>query len=163
MTTDWVSKVPAVVSRRNDVSRVRERTRWPSRVVDVGFGALALEHGDDGLGGVVAEELAEGFFVVGDAVLFDEGDDVGWGVAGECGLCEVGVLGEEVFGATVDVGEVAASAAGDEDFFAGFFGVVEQEDSAVAAAGFDGAHEAGCACAEDGDVDVFSGDGFKTH
>ena len=65
----------------------------------------------------------------------------------------MGVGGEEVFGAAVDVGEVAAASAGDEDFLAGAFGVVEEEDAAAAAAGFDGAHEAGGAGAEDEDVD----------
>ena len=98
---------------------VTEMMRVPRRVWTLACGALALEHGDDVVGGAVAEELAEGFFVVGDAVLFDEGDDVGWGVAGEGGLGEVGVFGEEVFGAGVEVGEVAAASAGDEDFFAG--------------------------------------------
>ena len=49
--------------------------------MDFGLGAFAFEHGEDVLGGAVAEELAEGFFVVGDVVLFYEGDDVGGGVA----------------------------------------------------------------------------------
>jgi hypothetical protein len=48
---------------------------------DFGLGALVLEHGEDVLCGAVAEELAEGFLVVGDVVLFYEGDDVGGGVA----------------------------------------------------------------------------------
>jgi hypothetical protein len=87
--------------------------------------------------------------VVGDAVFFDEGDDVGGGVAGEGGLGEVGIGGEEVLCAAVDVGEVAAASAGDEDLFAGFFGVVEEEDAASAASSLDGAHEAGGSGAED--------------
>ena len=105
------------------------------------------------MGGAVAEELAEGFLVVGDAVLLDQGDEVGGRVAGERGLGEVGVGGEEVIGAGVEVGEVAAASAGDEDFFAGAVGVFEDEDAAAAAAGFDGAHEAGGAGSEDVDVE----------
>ena len=58
----------------------------------------------------------------------------------------MGIFGEEVFGAGVEVGEVAAASSGDEDFFAGFIGVVDEEDAAVAATGFDGAEESGCAC-----------------
>ncbi len=54
---------------------------------------------------------AEGLFVVGDTVLPDQGDEVGGGEAGERGFGEVGVLGEEVFGAGVEVGEVAAASA----------------------------------------------------
>ena len=124
---------------------------------DMGGGALALEHGGDVVGGAVAEELAEGFFVVRNAVLLDEGDDVGRGEGGEGGLGEVRILGEEVFGAGVEVGEVAAASAGDENFFAGFFGVVDEEGAAATAAGFDGAHKACGSGTEDGYVDVFWG------
>ena len=117
------------------------------------LGTLAFEHGDDVVGGAVAEELAEGLLVVGNAVLVDEGDEVGGGVAAEGGLGEVGVVGEEVLGAGVEVGEVAAAAAGDEDFLAGFVGVVDEEDAGVAATGLDGAQEAGGSGSEDDDVE----------
>ena len=117
--------------------------------LDFGLGALTFEHGENVVGGAVAEELAECFFVVGDAVLFYEGDEVGGGVAAEGRFGEVGVFGEEVFGAGVEVGEVAAASSGDEDFFAGLIGVVDVEDSEVAAAGFDGAEESGCTCSQD--------------
>ena len=69
----------------------------------------------------------------------------------------MGVFGEEVFGAGVKVGEVAAASTGDEDFFSGFIGVVDEEDAAVAAAGFDGAEESGCACSEDDYVELVGG------
>ena len=92
--------------------------------------------------------------MVGDAVLFDERDEVLRGVAGEGGLGEVGVGGEEVFRAGVEVGEVAAASAGDEDLLAGAVGVVEEEDAAAAAAGFDGGHQAGGSGSEDEDVGV---------
>ena len=76
-TTDWAWKVPAVVSTRKRLSSGDGEDAVAEEDGDVGFGALALEHGDDVVGGAVAEELAEGLLVVGDAVLFDEGDDVG--------------------------------------------------------------------------------------
>ena len=110
---------------------------------DFGVGAFALQHGDDFLCGAVAEELAESFFVVTDAVFFNQRDEVCGGVACECGLGEVRVGGEEVFWAAVDVSEVAAATSGDEDFFAGLVCVVEQEDAATAATCFDGTHHAG--------------------
>jgi len=47
---------------------------------------------------------------------------------------------EKAVGRAMDVGEVAASAAGDEDFFADAVGVIEKGDAASALAGFDGAH-----------------------
>jgi hypothetical protein len=69
----------------------------------------------------------------------------------------VGVFGEEVFGAGMEVGEVAAASSGDEDFFAGFVGVVDEEDAAVAAACFDGAEESCGACSEDDYVELVVG------
>ena len=109
----------------------------------VGLGALGQQHVEDVVGGAVAEELAEGLLVPGDAVLFDQREEVLRGEAGERGLGEMRVGGEEVFRRGVAVGEVAAAAAGDEDLLAGAVGVVEHEHAAAAAAGFDGAHEAG--------------------
>ena len=114
----------------------------------VGFGALAEEHVEDVVGGSVAEELAEGFLVIGDTVLFYQGDEVLRVVASEGGLGEVGVGGEEVFRPGVDIGEVASASSGDEDLFARAVGEIEDEDTAVAAAGFDGGHEAGGTGAE---------------
>lgn len=122
--------------------------------LDTCRGALFREHRDDLLRGAVAEELAEGFLVIGDAVLLDESDEVRGGVAGEGGFGEVRVFGEEVFGAGVEVGEVAPASAGDEDFLAGEVCVVEQGDAAAATSGFDGAHQTGGACSDDEDVDL---------
>lgn len=53
----------------------------------------------------------------------------------------------------MEVGEVGAAAAGDEDLCAGTVGVVEDEGAASAFGGFDGGHEAGGSCSEDDDVD----------
>ena len=69
------------------------------------------------------------------------------GVSGRGRIGEVRVGGEEVFGARVEVGEVAAAAAGDEDLFADAIGMIENEDAAAALAGHDGSHQSGCACA----------------
>ena len=101
--------------------------------------------------------------MVADAVLFDEGDHVRGREAGEGGFCEVGVGGEEVFGAGVDVGEVTAPAAGDEDLAAGAVAVFEQEDAVAAASGLEGAHHSRCACAEDDDVEVVGDGGHSVH
>jgi hypothetical protein len=84
--------------------------------------------------------------VIADAVFFDERDDVGGGEAGERGFGEVRVGGEEALGPAVEVGEVAASSAGDEDLLADALGMIEDEDAAPAAACFDGTHQAGRAC-----------------
>jgi hypothetical protein len=103
--------------------------------------------------GVVAEELAERFFVVGDAVLFDEGDEILWRVARERGFCEMGIGGEEIFGIGVEIGEVAAASAGDEDFFAGAIGEFDNGDAAATLSSLEGAEKSGGASAEDEDVE----------
>jgi hypothetical protein len=45
----------------------------------------------------------------------------------------------------VEVGEVAAATAGDEDLLAGAFGVVEEDDASAALSGFESAHHSGAA------------------
>ena len=52
-------------------------------VLDFAGFTFGQEHFQDGLGGVVAEELAEGFFVEGDVVFLDQFDEVVGGVLGE--------------------------------------------------------------------------------
>ena len=49
----------------------------------------------------------------------------------------------------MQVGEVAASAAGDEDLLADAVGALQDGNPASALAGFDGAHQPGSACAQD--------------
>ena len=119
---------------------------------DVGGDAFGFEHDDDLLRAAVAEELAEGFFVEGDVVLLDEGNEVAGGVAREGGAGEVRIFAEVVVGGDVGVGEVAAAAAGDKDFAAYTFAVFDQEGAASAFAGFDGGHHACGTCSEDDDV-----------
>jgi hypothetical protein len=67
----------------------------------------------------------------------------------------VRIAGEETVRGAVDVGEVAAAAAGDEDLFANAVGMIEDEDAATTLTCGDGGHEARCACAEDDDVTGF--------
>jgi hypothetical protein len=116
--------------------------------------AFGFEHANDLSGGMVAEKLAERFFVVGDAMFFDEGNEIGWGITRKGGFGEVWVGGEKIFRLAMDVREVAAPASGDEDFLAYFFGAFEQKDTVVAFAGFDGAEEAGCAGTQDDCVEI---------
>ena len=108
-------------------------------ILHAGGAAFGFQHVGDVAGGVVAEELAERFFVVGDAMLFDEGEEVRGGVAGQGGLGKVGIGGEEILRLAMDVGEIAAASAGDEDFLADAVGVLQDRDAAAALARFDGA------------------------
>ena len=88
----------------------------------------------------------------GDAVFLDQGNEIRWGVTGQGGFGEVGIGGEEIFGCGVNVGEIATTTAGDEDFFANAVGMFEDRDAAAAFASFDGAEKAGGASAEDHNV-----------
>jgi hypothetical protein len=81
-------------------------------------------------------------------------DEVGGRVAGQGRLGKVGIGGEEVVGAGVQVGEVAAAAAGDKDLLAGLVTALEYRNAAAAAAGFNGGHEARGASAEDENVET---------
>ena len=73
-------------------------------------------------------------------MFFDERDEVIGRVAGQRGLCEVRIRGDEIFGRAMNVGEIAASAARDEDFLADAVGVFKDGDAASALTGFGGAH-----------------------
>jgi hypothetical protein len=123
-------------------------------VFDVAALALGQQQAEDGVGGVVAEELAEGLFVVGDVVFADEFEEVLRSVERQRGFGEVGIGGEEAAGLAVDVGEVAAASAGDEDFASWQAAVVEQGDTASALACDGGAHEAGGSGTEDDYVEA---------
>ena len=93
MTSEPARTVPsAVVTMNASVGAVdaRDGTRHPP--FDAPAVALGLEHRDDVLRRVVAEELAELFLVIGDAVPLDERDEIARRVAGERGAAEIGVL-----------------------------------------------------------------------
>ena len=62
------------------------------------------------------------------------------------------VAGDEVFRCAMNIGEVAASAAGDEDFLSWLFRALEYSDTASALAGFDSTHQSGSSCSQDQDV-----------
>jgi hypothetical protein len=53
----------------------------------------------------------------------------------------------------MQVGEVAASAAGDQDFLADAVGMFEHNDATAALAGLDGTHQAGSAASQDDHVE----------
>ena len=125
---------------------------------------LAEQQVDDLLARAVAEQLAQSLFVERDGVLIDQRDEMLRRVAGEGREGIARVAGEEAVAAGfhrgVDVGEVAAPAAGDADLLAGVLGMVEHQHRAAALAGFDAGHEAGGAGAEDDHVIMLHGVGM---
>ncbi len=114
--------------------------------------ALRFQHGHDLLRRAVAEELAQSFLVVGDRVLLHQRNEIRGRVARQRGLGKVRIGGDEIFRTAVQVGEVAAPAAGDQDLFADALGPLQHGHAAPAPAGFNGAHQAGCSAAENDHV-----------
>ncbi|MCY1234777.1 hypothetical protein D9M72_473680 [compost metagenome] len=114
------------------------------------------QHPDDVLGRVVAEELAEGLFVPGDAVLFDQGQEIARRITRQCRLAEMRVGRKEILRPRMDIGEVAATTAGDADLLAGCLGMVEHSRAAAALARFDGAHHARSTGADDDHILLLS-------
>ncbi len=87
-----------------------------------------------------------------DVVAFDQGDEVGGLVACERGAGEVRVGGEKAIGGCVYVGEVAAAAAGDDDFRADLARVLDHQHALTARAGGERAEEPRRAAADDDGV-----------
>jgi hypothetical protein len=116
--------------------------------LDSGGVTFGFEQVDDVCGGIVAEELAQTFFVPGDAMFVDESEKVVGPETGESGFSEVGIGGEEVFGRGVNVREITAAAAGDEDFLADVVCMLEDGNAAATLACLDSAEEASGAGAE---------------
>jgi hypothetical protein len=113
-----------------------------------GRAALLLQHVHDLRGGTVAEELPQRLLVIGDAVLFDQRNEVRGGIAGQGRPGEVWIGGEEVFRGAVKIGEVAAASTGDQDLLADAFRVFDQGDATSPLRGYHCAHQAGGAGAE---------------
>ncbi len=109
--------------------------------LDACLAALGFEHVCDVLRGAIAEKLAKSFLVVRNTVFFDEGDEVRRCVAGESGFREVFVGADEILGVAMDICEITASTAGDEDFLADAIGALEDCNAATAFTGFCGAEK----------------------
>ena len=108
-----------------------------------GAGPLALgeQHLENRLAGAVAEQLARRLFHMPDAVAFHHFHEMPGAVAVERRLAEVRVGGYEVVRRGVQVGEIAAPAAGHQDLLAGLVGVVQHQHRAAAITGAGGAHQ----------------------
>ena len=121
--------------------------------------ALGEQQVDDAPGPVVAEQLAGGFLVVGDAVLLDQLDEIERGEPAERGGAEVRVVGHVILGVDPEIGEVAAPAPGYRNLPADRRSVIENEDLPAALPGRPGAHQARGTGADDHGVKS----GFDRH
>ena len=85
-------------------------------------------------------------------MFFDEAHEVRRCIAGERRLGEVSIGRKKVLWAGVEVGEITAAAAGDQDFLADSIRAFEYQDTPAPLAGFYGTHQAGSAGTENDDV-----------
>jgi hypothetical protein len=118
--------------------------------------AFLFEHPQDVAGRAITEQLSQSLFVVGNAMLLHQREEIGWRVTSQGGLGKMRIGREEVVRLAADVREIAAAAAGDENLFAQTVGVFENRDPMLALAGLDGAHQARCPAAENECVETMS-------
>ena len=74
-------------------------------------------------------------------------------VTGQRGLAKMWIRGNEVFRSAMNIGKVAAAAAGDENLLSDFVRVVQHGYPFTVLSGLDGAHQACCAGAENKDIE----------
>src|SRR5215467_3673170 len=98
--------------------------------------------------GAVAKKLAQSFFVVRNAMLFHQRNEVRRRVSCERRFGKVRIGRDKVFRLAVQVGKVAASAAGNQDLLANASGTLQHGNAPAALAGLNGAHESRRATAE---------------
>ncbi len=72
---------------------------------------LIHQHCDDILGGIIAEELPERLFVIGNAMFLDQRNEIMLRVSAKRRFCEMWVVRQKVSCARADIGEVAATPA----------------------------------------------------
>src|ERR1700674_2590471 len=100
--------------------------------------------------------------MVRNAVPFNECDEIRGRIARQRGLGKMGIRGEEIFGLAVQVSEIAAATARDENLFPQTVTVFQTRDAPSALACLNGAHQARRAATENqciemmGHVDVSS-------
>ena len=90
-------------------------------------------------------------------MLLHELDEFAGGITLEGGSAEVWVIGEIIFWAGMEDGEIAALAAGDENFFPDTMVVLEHKHGAIPQTGRSRTHQARATGANDDDVEGLNG------
>jgi len=85
-------------------------------------------------------------------MFFDEAHEICRSVTGKRRLGKMSIGREKIFWPGVEVGEIAAAAAGDQDFLADSIRAFQYQDAPAPLAGFDSTHQAGSASPENNDV-----------
>ena len=137
----------------NEVSRVTSRILASTMILHSGGAAFGFEHAGDQACGMIAEELAQRFFVIQDFMFFHEGDEIGGGIAGQGRFGEVGILRKEIFGWQWRLVKLQRPPP-EMRIFLPIFSECSRRRARRPRAGFDGAEEAGGAGTEDDYVEV---------
>src|SRR5258708_3188454 len=90
---------------------------------------------------MVAKKLPQRLFVVGNFVFFDQSDKVRRRISRQSGLGKVWIGGDEIFRLAINIGEIAAAAAGNQDFLAQSVGAFNDRHAPAAFSGFCGAEK----------------------
>ena len=94
--------------RETDLTNVAARDG-----LHAGGPALSFEHAEDVACGPIAEKLAKSFLMIGNAVFFHQGDEVGGRESRQRGFREVRIRGNKIFRAAMKIREIAAASSGD--------------------------------------------------
>ena len=107
-----------------------------------------FEHSQNVLRGAITEQLSQGLFVIRNVMLLHQRDKIGRRIAGQRGFCKVRICRNKVFRRAMEIGEVTASAAGNENFLALTLSTFEHGNAPSPAARFNRTHESGCSSAK---------------
>src|SRR5258708_7133824 len=127
----------------------------PDSQIDFGRRAFREQHREYLARGAVAEQLAERLLVIRDSMPLDHRDEVALGVAAQRRLAEVRIPGNKSLRRHLEIGEVAASAARDEDLLARARAAFQEQDAPAASPGGHRAHQPGGAGPENYNIEQF--------
>ena len=133
-------------------SRVTDVISWSVSISTAACSHSRASIATISLGGTIAKQLAQCFFMVGNAMALDQFDEVPLCVACQRRDAEVRVLRNKVLRTAMQVGEVASTAPRHQYFFADSVGVLEDYDPPPAIACGERAHQAGCSTAQHDDI-----------
>ena len=147
--------VPAREIPSESVDTVKPASCRTSRICAIhkylhpGRPAFRFEHFRNVGRRAVAEKLAQGFFVVGNSVFFDQRNKIRRRVPRQRGLGKVRIRGNEILRPAINIREIAAPAAGNQNLFADAFGMFEHSHAPPALARLNRAHQSRSATAQE--------------
>ena len=109
---------------------------------DIGRVAFIQQHLDDIPGRMVAEKLAQCFFMIRDAMLFHQRDEILRRVTAQSRFAKMRIARQVFIGRGIQICKITAPAPRDTNLLGDFRGVIDHHDPAAALARLDGAHQA---------------------